>query len=251
MTDEYRQLPIKNHLIGALRSDVRNAHARAWQRLARPGEWWTGQERIAIAAEARQATRCSLCACRKKSPSPYAVEGTHDTVAALPASAIEAVHRIRTDPGRLTHSWFSNLIEDGLAEEQYVELVAVIATVVAIDTLYLTLGITPSPLPSAEPGQPSRYRPNARRTDAWVSWLMPEDASEREAFVFPPGRPPANIRRAMSLVPPEVAGFFDLVEAQYLPGSAMRDFSREYRSITHAQIELVAARVSAINRCEY
>jgi hypothetical protein len=30
----------------------------------------------------------------------------------------------------------------------------------------------------------------------------------------------------------------------------MRDFSREYRAISHAQIEL-AARVSALNRCLY
>jgi AhpD family alkylhydroperoxidase len=31
----------------------------------------------------------------------------------------------------------------------------------------------------------------------------------------------------------------------------MRDFSREYRAISHAQIELLAARVSALNRCLY
>jgi len=41
------------------------------------------------------------------------------------------------------------------------------------------------------------------------------------------------------------------VEHQYLGGLAMRDFAREYRAISHAQIELVAARVSAINGCEY
>lgn len=55
----------------------------------------------------------------------------------------------------------------------------------------------------------------------------------------------------MSLVPREVAGFFDVVNSQYLPGPAMRDFSREYRAITHAQIELLAGRVSSINQCVY
>jgi hypothetical protein len=34
---------------------------------------------------------------------------------------------------------------------------------------------------------------------------------------------------AMSLVPEEVRSFFDLVSHQYLPPTAMRDFSREYR----------------------
>jgi hypothetical protein len=57
--------------------------------------------------------------------------------------------------------------------------------------------------------------------------------------------------KAMSLVPDEVRSFFDLVENQYLPGAVMRDFSHEYRAITHAQIELLAARVSALNRCLY
>ena len=57
--------------------------------------------------------------------------------------------------------------------------------------------------------------------------------------------------KAMSLVPDEVRSFFDLVENQYLPGAAMRDFSREYRAISHARIELLAARVSALNRCLY
>jgi hypothetical protein len=31
----------------------------------------------------------------------------------------------------------------------------------------------------------------------------------------------------------------------------MRDFSREYRAVTHAQIEMLAARVAALNRCHY
>jgi AhpD family alkylhydroperoxidase len=31
----------------------------------------------------------------------------------------------------------------------------------------------------------------------------------------------------------------------------MRDFSQEFRAITHLQIELLAARVSALNQCTY
>ena len=71
------------------------------------------------------------------------------------------------------------------------------------------------------------------------------------AGIYPADRPAANIRKAMSLVPEEVHSFFDLVAHQYLPGTAMRDFSREYRAISHAQIELLAARVSPLNRCFY
>ena len=77
------------------------------------------------------------------------------------------------------------------------------------------------------------------------------DAGEVEAGIYPSDRLPANIMKAMSLVPAEVRSFFDLVTHQYLPGEVMRDFSHEYRAVTHAQIELLAARVSALNRCLY
>ena len=50
--------------------------------------------------------------------------------------------------------------------------------------------------------------------------------------------------KAMSILPDEVRGFFDLVSHQYMPPLAMRDFSREYRAIGHSQIELLAARRS-------
>jgi hypothetical protein len=61
----------------------------------------------------------------------------------------------------------------------------------------------------------------------------------------------SNIRRALTLVPDEARSFFDLAAHQYLPGRQMFDFSREYRAITHPQIELLAARVSALNQCTY
>jgi hypothetical protein len=57
--------------------------------------------------------------------------------------------------------------------------------------------------------------------------------------------------KAMSQVPDEVRGFFDVVSNQYQGPHEMRDFSREYRAISHAQIELLAALVSALNQCLY
>ena len=58
-------------------------------------------------------------------------------------------------------------------------------------------------------------------------------------------------RRAMSMVPDEVRGFFDLVSTQYLGPEQQWDFENEYRAISHSQIELVAGRVSALNGCVY
>ncbi len=41
---------------GRVRNDIIKAHSHTWNRLAKPGTWWTGSERIEIAAETRRAT---------------------------------------------------------------------------------------------------------------------------------------------------------------------------------------------------
>ena len=246
MSDFYASAPIN------IRGDLAAAHARSWARIGRPGTWWDGARRVAIAAETRHALLCMLCRRRKEALSPAAVEGKHDSLGTLPESVVEVVHRVRTDPGRLSESWFRSVIAAGLSEEQYVETVSVVAHVVAIDTMARGLGYDEPALPAPEPGMPSQYRPSrAKPGGAWVPWLEPADLSEAEGGLYPAGRPAANIMKAMSLVPDEVRSFFDIVSHQYQPPLAMRDFSREYRAIDHTQIELLAARVSALNQCLY
>lgn len=235
-----------------IRADLAAAQARAWERIARPGAWLDGAWRVAIAAETRQAPACGLCRRRKAALSPASVYGAHDSQGALSAPMVEVVHAVRTDPGRLTEHWFREVLAGGLNEEEYVEIVGVVAQVVAIDTMARGLGRGPDPLPAPQPGAPSGRRPHgAKPGAAWVSWVEPEDAEPGTLGHYPADRPAANIQKALSLVPAEAEGFFDLVVHQYLPGPAMRDFTREYRAVTHAQIELLAVRVSVLNQCLY
>jgi len=233
-----------------IRTDLADAHRRAWDRLARPGSWWTGAERIAIAAETRNAPSCRLCARRREALSPYAVAGTHDHLGALPDAAVEAIHAIVAHPSRLTRRWYDGVLAAGLGDGHYVELVGTVALVTAVDTFCRGIGVAPHPLPAPAPGAPTGYRPaEAKQNDAWVPNIADGEQGAAEADLFGPRR--SNIRRALTLVPAEARGFFNLVETQYLPGPAMTDFAREYRAISHAQIELVAARISALNQCFY
>jgi hypothetical protein len=246
MSEFYVSAPIE------IRDDLAAAHARAWGRIGQPGTWWDGGQRVAIAAETRHALACALCRRRKEALSPAAVEGTHDSLGGLPEVVVEVIHRVRTDPARLSERWFGGVIAAGLGKEQYVETVSIVAHVVAIDTMARGLGFDELALPPPEPGIPSQYRPaGAKPGGAWVPWIEPADLSEREVGIYPAGRPAVNIMKAMSLVPDEVRSFFDLGSHQYQGPLHMRDFSREYRAISHAQIELLAARVSAINQCLY
>jgi hypothetical protein len=235
-----------------IRDDLAASQRRALDHLAQPGTWWDGAQRVALMAEARHASGCGLCRRRKEALSPATVAGTHDSLGELPEIAVEVVHRIRTDPARLTRGWYEGVINAGLTPEQYVEIVSVVVHTVALDTFARGIGVAPLPLPRPVEGMPARHRPaGAKPGPAWVPWIEGADITEAEAGIYPLSRPPANIHKAMSLVPAEVKSFFDLCEHHYLGPLEMRDFGREFRAITHAQIELLAARVSALNRCFY
>jgi hypothetical protein len=233
-----------------VRGDLPEAHQRAWDRLARAGTWWTGAERVAIAVEVRNAARCNACRERKQALSPAAVTAGHDAASALPASALDAVHRIASDPARLTRAWFARTREDGLDEGAYVELVGVVVTVISIDSFCRGLGVPLHPLPEPMTGEPSRYRPEAAVLEgAWVATIPASGARGAESDLWSPGRT-GNVIRALSLVPDEVRTLSDLGAAHYLPFDRMMDL-RAARAIDRMQMELLAARVSALRECFY
>jgi hypothetical protein len=253
MTISYRDAPFQ------VRADLVEAHNIAWSRIARPGAWFDGATRLAIAAESRKALHCSLCQRRKAALSPYGIEGKHDSLGVLPERIVEQVHRIVTDPGRLTRAWFDQVMKSGTPDTEYVEIVGVTVTTVSIDTFCRAIGVPVNPLPALVAGEPHRRRPRTahQRGEAWVPLIHPKDLEgpldtpEEKVLADYWRGTLANIRRALSLVPEEAYAWFMLAEIQYLPGRWMRDFSREFRAITHAQIEMIAGRVSVLNQCFY
>ena len=234
-----------------IRADILAAHARAWAWIAAPGNWMTGAERVAIAAETRHALDCRLCAARKKALSPEAVTGEHDGPGVLEPPMVEIVHRIVTDPARLTRRWFEARLAEGVEVTRYVETVGVTAVTVSLDTFARSMGLPLRRLPEPKPGEPSGYLPaSARMEEAWVPLILHGEESGAEADIYS-GVPRAYILMALTLVPEAKRAFFDLVETQYLPSRWMRDYEVEYRAISHAQIEFLAARISALNQCVY
>ncbi len=235
-----------------IRPDLAAAISIAWTRIGQPGTWWTGAARVAIAAEARNAMACPLCAARKHAVSPAMVAGDHSDLGLLPAAAVHAIHRIRTDAGRLGETWFRQTLAAGLTEDQYVELVSVVAITTAADSFDFAAGLPARALPAPVAGQPSLRRPrNAKAGPGWVCALMPTDRTADDPDFFGTERGAAHIHLALSLVPNSAIHFWDVLETMYQTSAMMRDFARDYRAISHAQIELVAARVAALNQCLY
>ena len=234
-----------------IRSDLRASHRRLLDELRRPGCWLSGAERLALAEESRNADVCPLCRERKQALSPEHVPGDHDTVADLSAALVELAHRVRTDPGRLSKAWFQKTRAAGLDEGVYVEAVGVVTLLAGADALCRALGIPAFTLPEAVAGEPSRHRPVGTRSDvAWVALLAPEDATGPEADLYPDLDFVPNIARALSLVPPHARLLQDWIASHYVSLADLRNPSVG-RNLDRTQIELIAARVSALNECFY
>ncbi len=231
-----------------VREDLQAAHRRVLEHLRRPGSWFRGAERLAIADEARRALQCGLCRERKAALSPEHVTGEHATQGALPKRLVDMVHRMRTDPGRLSRAWFERVIAGGTSEGEYVETVGIVAFTAGLDSLCRALGIPAFPLPAPLPGEPSAHRPQGLSEGiAWVPLLAPEHASGVDADLYGDFSFVPNIVRALSLVPDHVRALIRWNAAHYVD---LRDFDSR-RAIDRQQIELVAARVSALNQCFY
>lgn len=237
----------------SIRGDIPSAFRAAWNHIASPGSVWTGVQRVEIARQSRIAWECPLCAERKAALSPNAVAGSHDSASELSSQAIDAVHRITTDPGRLTKSWFDGLMSDRLTEAGYVEIIGIVSTITSIDTFCNALSLPVESLPEPLPGEPTRYRPERlKRGGAWVPLLMENDLAPPEADVYTGIKQGGNVLRCMSLVPNEVRNLFQLSKAMYMDDRDVVNFQTNGdRAISRDQMEFIAARVSFKNDCFY
>lgn len=235
-----------------IRDDLGQAYREYWTRLAKPGSWWTGAERIAIAQESRNALNCEFCAQRKQALSPYTFPGEHDHAGALDVLAVDAVHRIITDQTRITNSYVQDNLANGLSQEKYVELAGIVVVTFSIDEFNRALGLPLEPLPEPVAGEPSHYRPaQAVEGTGFVPMISADGNVGPEADLWPEGAN-ANVLRAFSSVPDAVRDWQLVGGSQYLSLAEMQVLWGDTgRSIDRMQMELVAARVSSHNECFY
>jgi hypothetical protein len=233
-----------------LRTELLRSHENAWAAIAAPGTWLSGARRVAVAAEVRHARTCAQCERIRTALSPD-ITGAHDTHGALGAAEVELIHRVVSDPGRLTEAWSQSVLARGLAEGEYVEIVGLVAMVMMIDTFHRALGLPERALPAPRPGEPTRYRPpGARKQAAWLPLVEPDDAVPEDGPLYPHPKV-GYIYRALSQVPQAVRDYWALAYEHYLPSEMVYRFDRSIRAITRPQTEVLAARVSALHQCAY
>ncbi len=222
--------------VGDVAAELAAVRRETGERLAAAGDWLTGVQRAEVWDEVRGAAHHPLDIARREALTPAAVDGAHQPTANLSATAVEVVHRLATDSGRLSRSW-AELAMGELGEETYTELVGVTAMAAALDRLDLLLDDGLSPRPTSVDGEPRRLRPDGvGDVGAWVSQTVEKQR--------------ANVSRALSLVPVTNATWRPLVNLCYSRGD---EFSRLRwdRHLNRPQVELVAARTTAHNECFY
>ena len=228
-----------------VRDDLDSAHTELLDMLARPGTWWSGAERAALVAEVRSARLDA--GLQESVPTPDAA------VAELPETAKRMVRRVAVSPQDLDRAEFDDVIASGLSEEAYVEAIGITARTTNIDDFTRGLGIASRALPPVAGGEPSRVRPvEAVAGEAWVPMVPAGEAGGAVAERLYGADWAANILRALSLVPDEAASIIELEKVEYRSVKNILDYDFSHDpAISRAQVELVAARISALNACFY
>lgn len=199
-------------------ASVAESIEREWLRLASPGIWMTGQERVAAATVARAA-----------------IAGGEPPETVLHSTAAEAAEAIAVAPAHIDVGWLDHLEASGLDRLFYGELVGVVSRVVGVDSFVTGVGGSLIPLPEPVAGEPTRVGSNrATVTDAWV----PTVGTARAPTVLSANRP-------------EMLAQKDIHEGFYLSYADIGALGLEVDGMTRTQIELVGARTSYLNHCVY
>ena len=229
-----------------IKESLEEVHEKQLLELGNSGTWGTGEQRLAIAGNARRAGIDTGLLEIPESDSNN-IDGKLSSVAG------KVVRNLAVSPKDIDKTSYQEALKGGLTAEEYVEIVGIVSRIVDLDVFARGIGVPLRPLPEAQSGEPSRKRPEtARQEQAWVPTVpnLPEGGDVAKALYGDMPKP--YIVRGLSLVPDEMEKHIELEQAQYMPLKHIRDFGyQHHEGLTRAQAEVVAGRVSAINECFY
>ena len=186
--------------------DLTAAHAHVWEKLAAPGTWWNGGERLAIAEIVGAALDDPLPIPPWESPS---LSGRFSRNALLSSELQDAIYRLTVHAGTLTEEWYSKMRDaTGITPQQWVEVIEVAISVTSVFRFSQLAGIERPAFPSPIEGEPLRQeQPSKPAKHHWVPVVHLEDMT------------------------PELAPFYD-----GLPAASSRDSCLEFSSIRNGYL---------------
>ena len=210
-----------------VRQDIVHAHRQTWKAIASAGSFWSDVDRLEIAKQARAA---------RSQRSDLPLNRSYPD-SRLNRDTLETVRKVAADAGKIDRLWAKKQIAS-IGDGPYVELVAIVASVSAVDAFSEALGRPREMLPKATGGSCSGVKSeNATDIGGYLPMVDPWDGP--------------NVSRALSLVPAANALFMQNVSSMYVgKGGGFNDMVWD-GPLSRPQAELLAARVSSVNECFY
>ncbi len=210
-----------------VRQDIVDAHRQTWKAIASAGSFWSDVDRLEIAKQARAARS-------QRSDLPF---NRSYPDSRLNRDTLETVRKVAADAGKIDRLWAKKQIAS-IGDGPYAELVAIVASVSAVDAFSEALGRPKEMLPKATGGSCSGVKSdNATDIGGYLPMVDPWDGP--------------NVSRALSLVPAANDLFMQNVSSMYVGrGGGFSDMVWD-GPLSRPQAELLAARVSSVNECFY
>ena len=223
-------------------------HADELQTFARPGTWGTAAQRTAIAAETRK-TRCEAGV--QESVGDEALADITD----IPDAARRVARAVALGGISINREFCQQAMRDGLTDGAYVEVVGVAARTAHLDVFARGIGVPSRKLAEpVEDREPIRQRPEVARDEGFFVDSVPSapEGGELADEIYASAVPAANILRSLSLVPDEAKSLNAICREEYFTHETMMDMGySSLDGLSRPQLELVAARISALNQCFY
>jgi hypothetical protein len=214
---------------------------------ARPGTWGTAKQRTAIAAHARSA-RCEAGV--QESVGDEALADSDS----LPDAAIRLARSVALGGVGIDQDYCDQTQIEGVTEGAYVEIVGLVARLAHLDVFARGIGLPSRKLADPVDDQaPSQQRPATATKEGFFTASVPNppEGGDVARSLFG-DHPVPNILRSLSLVPSEAERLINVLNEEYFSMDTMMDLSySSHDALTRPQLELVAARVSALNQCFY
>lgn len=222
-------------------------HADELQSYAEPGTWGTAAQRTAIAAEARRAR--AAAGIQESIGDEHLVDG-----AELPAAARQLARDVALGGVNIDRAYCTDAQAAGVTEGAYVEIVGLVARLAHLDVFARGIGVPARALGDpVDDRAPTFERPPVAKNEGFFTATVPNAPAGGELATTLYGKhQAANILRSLSLVPDEARRLNHIMDQEYYSMETIFDLTHSsHEALSRPQIELVAARVSALNQCFY
>ena len=152
---------------------------------------------------------------------------------------VDAVYLIARHAATLTDDWYRTQLARGIDPFAYVEMVGVVVAVAAVDGFFRSVGLERPPLPPAVAGAPHGRHPEVEAAELnWVPVAVPADQQ-------------AAVVQGLSAAPAEWDNVSDSPRRSTSRSTRWASSAWSRGTLSRADMEFVAARLSAARECFY